>query len=52
MSEINNQSPLSSKKPYQEPRLWVYGDIGALTQTLLAAGAMADTFPALLTKTS
>jgi len=30
------------KKPYQEPRLWVYGGIGTITQANAVAGGTAD----------
>jgi hypothetical protein len=39
VKELNGQvQPTIQKKPYQEPRLCVYGDIGTITQTVAVVG--------------
>jgi len=50
VNEINNQTPLSHKKSYQQPSLRVYGDIRVLTQTLSTPGASIDSSPGMKTK--
>jgi hypothetical protein len=42
MSVLNDSVQASVKKPYQKPKLRVYGDIRAMTQSVNSMGMNSD----------